>query len=483
MNSLATLTLLYFLLTLASAGILFFSFKSSIDNSGRYFLLGEILTLLMLVQVFFTNLNPNHVNVTILFIGNWFATSSEIAIFFSILSLTKKIRFREYLFAIFIAGMYCAFIEFSRFQIDPMLPVPLFAGFNLVLAIATFLACRTPSNRDLQDNSFLNWIGYLEIGLACFALLRIGSYFTGAIIAPRSPTLINTLMYSIFLVLSVFRYISYQSLRTTWVDPRSANANYLNKNLTKILNEKNQLLQHLIISNRALGISALASTLTHQLSQPITGIALYTESLKRDLVHSGQNKKTIDTLNTIIEQSEKLSDLINNLRRLFIARAQEFSVINLTQTINEVLEIIEPALRSKKIVLTKSYITNPKIIANSIQLQQVIINLFHNAIEAIVEGDDLNKEITLIITQENNDAVMYMKDTGKGIKPDMLEGMFELYSSSKDNGMGVGLWLSKTIIDKHHGNITARNHPNGGAEFKIQIPVFKNNSNIDEHEI
>ena len=82
MNSLATLTLLYFLLTLASAGILFFSFKSSIDNSGRYFLLGEILTLLMLVQVYFTNLNPNHVNVTILFIGNWFTTSSEIPIFF-----------------------------------------------------------------------------------------------------------------------------------------------------------------------------------------------------------------------------------------------------------------------------------------------------------------------------------------------------------------------------------------------------------------
>lgn len=472
MNPAIPLSIVYALITIGSASILYFSFREKVDASGRYFLLSESLMVLVMIQVIVTNIYHELANPIILFVGNFLYMASDVAMLFSIYALTQNVSIRKYVSIIFFAALYSVLIEFFRVW-DPKLPVPIFSLWSAVIALATYYACKFPTNEELKDNLFLKWIRYIEIGLLCFAILRIASYFTENPITPREPTTAASLFYTVFVVLSVFRYISYQSLRISWIDPRSDVENPLNKNMMRLVKEKNQFLQGLISSNRAIGISSLANSLAHQLSQPITGVILQTESVKRDLSELGGQEKSIDTLNTVTDQLTRLSELVNNLRRLFSGRGSEFHLVNIQQACNEILEIIEPTLKSKNIELVKLYKCNPLALGNTIQIQQVLINLFNNAIDAIVLSHSQVRRIVLTISEGNSYALISIQDSGHGISKDIQASMFELYQTTKNEGMGIGLWLCKEIADRHEASIFATNSVQGGAIFEIRIPLIK----------
>lgn len=457
-------------MTLGSASILYFSFSGKVDTSGKYFLLSESLMILVVLQVIATNLYPDRINEGILFLGNFIHIASELAIFFSIYSLTRKISSKKYLAALFFAAIYSGVVEFCR-SLDPKLPILVVSLCSAFIGLATYSICRSPLNEGLNENLFLRWIRYIEIGLVCFASLRIASYFSDNPITPRQPSTSVSVLYALFVALSVFRYISYQSLRISWVDPKTNSENPLNRNMMKLVKEKNQFLQGLISSNRAIGISALANSLAHQLSQPITGVILQTESVKRDLGKLAGQEKTIGALNTVTSQLERLSELVNNLRRLFSGQGSEFHLANLQDACNEILEIIEPTLKSKNIQLVKRYKSSPLILGNTVQIQQVLINLFNNAVDAIVMSNTQVREIILTVSEGNTYALISIQDSGNGIDKEIKASMFELYQTTKNEGMGIGLWLSKEIIDRHEGTIHATNSAQGGAIFEIRLPL------------
>lgn len=470
MNNFALVLVMPALLTLGSAATLFFSFKGRVDTSGKYFLLAELLMLLVLILVIATNIYPKFATPTVFYISNLSALMSEVAIFFSIKTLAKKIKFKKFVFVTVPTMLYCVLIEYFRVYLDPKSPVLFLSIFSIAFAIATYEACKTAKNNNLETSLFIKWIAYLELGLTLAHSLRFASYFADNPIVPRNPTTAHILIFSIYLVFNLFRYISYQSLRISWVDPTATNENPLNRSLVKLIKEKNQFLQGLISSNRALGISALANSLAHQLSQPITGVILQTETVKRDLIDLGNQGNSVQTLNSVTEQLVKLSALVTNLRKLFGAQELEFRPFNVQEACDEVLELINPTLEAENIFLKKLYKSNPTVFGNSIQIQQVLINIFNNAIDAIESSGKLPKEVSLIVSNYKAVAVISIQDTGGGIAPNVAPTIFELYQSTKKDGLGIGLWLSKTIIDKHNGEITASNAPQGGAIFEIRIP-------------
>jgi signal transduction histidine kinase len=247
--------------------------------------------------------------------------------------------------------------------------------------------------------------------------------------------------------------------------------NFLNRNLFNLINEKEQLLQNLINSNRMIGVSALASSLSHELSQPLTSIALQTEAVKRDLSINTDNTRSIKSLDNIGSQINRLSVLVKNLRQLFKSQNSQLASVDLASITDELIEILNFNLHSPKITLTKNYQSKPIIDADPIQIQQVLINLLNNSIESISETNLPNKEITISIWQDDKNAMVSVQDTGIGIRSELLPIIFDLYKSSKGSGLGIGLWLSKTIIDKHKGTITASNNSGGGANFTIAIPL------------
>lgn len=309
--------------------------------------------------------------------------------------------------------------------------------------------------------------------LGIFACIRILSCFSDTPINPRIPTASAITFYIFFLILNVFRYISYQSLRISWVGYRASSINPLNENLAVVTQEKNHLVQGLIASNRVIGIGALASSLAHQLSQPLTAIGLQTETLKRDLNNSGGNQVAAVMLDKINSQLSKLTNLVKNLRQLFNTNIHDFHKVDLAFAVNELLEIIEPTLEAKKIRLRKSISSNITILGDAIQIQQVLINLFNNAIDAIGSAYPQSREISIYVSSDDQFALIDIEDTGAGIDMKILPTMFELYKTSKKDGLGIGLWLCKTIINKHHGEIAASNSLSGGARFTIQIPLSK----------
>jgi signal transduction histidine kinase len=464
----------YALITIASASTFYLSFRKHVDLSGRYFLLAELATLVMLITLMLSYSYASMEQPLMLWVSNVVALAADMAVVFSMYSLERKIALKQYLLAIAVIAAYCLVIEILRLK-DARSPVLIYSMGTFLMACWTCAICFSIKDKELKQNPFIACIKWTQVAIALFAVLRMASYFSSALITPRNPSNLTTVLFAVYAALGTFRYISYQSLRISWVNANTLNVNPLNKNLALAIEEKDYLLRGLIASNRILGISALASSLSHQISQPLTALALQTETLKRDLLKTESDKKHVLVLDKVAFQLGKLSALVKNLRQLFNSRGYTFDEIKLQSVVNEIIEIIEPTLTSKKIRLNKVFTSNPTVLGDAIQIQQVVINLFNNATDAIESSDSNLREIILTISADDQFALLSIEDSGAGIDPAMLNDLFALYKTTKKNGLGVGLWLSKTIIDKHQGRIIAANRSEGGAIFTIQIPMTELN--------
>jgi signal transduction histidine kinase len=339
----------------------------------------------------------------------------------------------------------------------------------------TFYICKFSIPKPLASNQFIRIFTWFELGMVCYGIVRIFASFAASPVTLRfEPSNLAVIIFSVYIVMGAFRYMSYIGLRITWVDPTTLSQNRLNEPLLKIIEEKDRLLSGLISSNRVIGISALAGSLSHQLSQPLTAIALRADTARRSLTRAGKDPEMVESLDEISHQSSKLAELVKNLRRLFSSRTIEYAPTKLEEAIEEILEIVSPSLEAKKITLRKSYRDDPTVYADTIQLQQVIINVLNNAIDALSSNQITEKSISIDLFADNKLATIEIKDSGAGINEALLPSIFELYKTTKEGGLGIGLWLCKEIMESHHGDITAINAPTGGAIFKITLPVHSN---------
>jgi signal transduction histidine kinase len=472
MNSFAALGLAYFLFTLISSGLLIAAFRTRLDPSARYLLFSELCMVISCGVIFLVNIKVIPVNAITIGIPNLAALVSEVAIFYSTLSISKRMDKKWLVLAVTTLGALTIIAEMYRNEYNYRWII--FANTIILtsLFIGNYWAYKHVLLPKFPNNQFVQFLKWIALGLVFFGLIRVIANFTSTPIIPRGePTTMAIIAFTLFMILSSFRYITYIGFRITWVDQFNPTENMLNQPLVKAIEEKNQFLRGLIASNRFIGISALASSLAHQLSQPLTTIAIRAETARRDLLPSDHNTHTITSLDEICVQSNQLSGLVQNLRQLFGSKIENLESMNLQKVCNEVLEIIKPTLQSKGITLVKQYESNPVIFGDSVQLQQVLINLINNAIDSINESNSNAREILITIANNESYASLSVTDSGPGINPIAFESLFELYKTTKPSGLGVGLWLSKTIIERHQGKITASNHEDGGACFQIQIPL------------
>ncbi|QWE17161.1 sensor histidine kinase [Polynucleobacter sp. AP-Nino-20-G2] len=475
MNSYATLTFIYTLFTLTSSSILYASFRKKLDASAIYFLISELCMAITCGILFLLNINIIDVSNIWTCVPNFTAMGAELAILFSILSLTKKIEKIWFFIGAFLIASIAIALEIIRPHVELQIVVLLLSASLFILFTLNYFICKFRLSEPLLNNQFMKWFTWLELGMVGYGAIRLLGYFFGPPIVPRdTPSNIALIVFSIYVVVGTFRYISYIGLRITWVDPSNPSQNPLNNSLANAIAEKDQLLRGLIASNRVIGISALASSLAHQLSQPLTTIALRADTTRRDLVRNEHDPKLIASLDEIANQSTKLSELVKSLRHLFGARSYKFAPVNLQKIIEEIVDIVKPGLEAKKISLYKDYQGEPVVYGDGIQIQQVLINVFNNAIDALVQNKVEDKKILISITNNEEFATLKISDTGGGISLELLPSIFELYKTTKQGGLGVGLWLSKVIMERHNGSITAFNDTNGNAVFKIEIPMHHN---------
>ena len=241
-----------------------------------------------------------------------------------------------------------------------------------------------------------------------------------------------------------------------------------NKNiaLLQVLAEKNQLLKKLAVTQKASDMGTMVSSLAHELNQPLGAIRLNAEVLLDLIKNAPNSEEPQEILADILKDNIRAADIITRLKRLFQKGSEQFESINLAAIVNDAYLLVKSKCSAHEIEVALDIPVNALVYGDVGQLQMVVLNLFNNAIEELVskQGERL---IFASIQCEEEKIIFEISDNGSGISTEAANHIFELFHTSKPSGMGVGLWLSRAIMETHNGAITVENIPAGGTCFRL----------------
>jgi|GEM_PF-1246868 len=227
--------------------------------------------------------------------------------------------------------------------------------------------------------------------------------------------------------------------------------------------------------SRVNSISEVASGIAHELNQPLTAIINYASGCKRRLQDLPQDipAEILDAIENTISQAERAGKVIHHLKDFLRKGELSKKGFDLNSAIQDVLTFIDKLLiKNNTKINLKLDPTLPVIYADKVHIEQVILNIVNNAIEAFIGANSQQREIT-ICTEMNqeNQVQISINDTGPGIDASFIENIFNPFITSKEHGMGIGLSLCYNIIDKHKGRIWVESELGKGAIFYITLPV------------
>jgi two-component system sensor kinase FixL len=231
------------------------------------------------------------------------------------------------------------------------------------------------------------------------------------------------------------------------------------------------LQSELIFMSRFTALGEMASTLAHELNQPLTAVASYLNGARRLLDGGKPEDATMarDAIDSAAAQALRAGQIIKRLRE-FVARGEsERQVEDLPKLVEEASAL---ALVGAKQGGTRvSFALDPKarfVLADKIQIQQVLLNLIRNAVEAMQEV--ATRELTLSTRLVDDQTIeIVVADTGPGLAPEVVAKLFQPFITTKEHGMGVGLSISRTIVEAHGGRLLAEANPGGGTIFRMTL--------------
>ena len=231
---------------------------------------------------------------------------------------------------------------------------------------------------------------------------------------------------------------------------------------------------------RLTAMGEMSSALAHELNQPLSAIANYLRGAGRLLESAPlQNARIAEALDKASDQTLRAGQIIRRLRD-FVTRGElEKTTESLTKMIQEASALALVGTRDDGIRMRTQFASDADLVlADKVQIQQVILNLIRNAIEAMAETTTRELSITTDILEGGLAQARFI-DTGHGIHPDMMSQLFQPFATSKKTGMGVGLSISRTIIEAHGGQIWAEANPQGGTVFSFTLPTVPSDEVID----
>jgi len=231
------------------------------------------------------------------------------------------------------------------------------------------------------------------------------------------------------------------------------------------------LQSELVHVSRLTAMGEMASSLAHELNQPLSAITSYLRGaatlLKADEVDKGRVREALDRS---ADQALRAGDIIKRLRE-FVAKGEtQQSVENPGVLLEEAAALALVGAREQGVrVSLRCDRDLPDIVVDKIQIQQVALNLIRNAIEAM--ETTIRRDLTVSVARQGELARFSVADTGSGISPEIAKHLFQPFVTSKANGMGVGLSICRTIIEAHGGRISAHPNAGGGTVFEFTIPL------------
>jgi PAS domain S-box-containing protein len=248
----------------------------------------------------------------------------------------------------------------------------------------------------------------------------------------------------------------------------------LNAELAQAIEEKNQLLRSLSLFAKSSTASNLVSTLAHEVNQPLGAIAINAQSLQSVLEDRANELDIQDAqylLGRIRSDNQRAAEVISRLRSLFMRGSEQLETFDLNELITETADAVGFELSRQNVAVTLELDpSKPSIRGDRGQIQMIIFNALNNAIDALRSHEGA-RSISIRSLHVGESVMMDVQDSGPGFPDHILHAGFQLFQTTKPNGMGVGLWLSRAIADNHKGTIGAFNMPSGGARVVCSFPV------------
>ena len=225
-------------------------------------------------------------------------------------------------------------------------------------------------------------------------------------------------------------------------------------------------------TDRVASTGAISASLAHEICQPLAAILNNAQAGLRFLDHDRVDLEEIrEILRDIVRDDKRAGTIINGLRAMLQQQETPYADVDLAQCIEEVLELLHGEVIRHGVDVERRLEINLIVRANKTQLQQVILNLTINALDAMAEQPAGERRLRIEATRTDGKAAVSISDTGVGIAEDMLDRIFEGFYTTKPQGLGVGLEVCRSIMESHHGSIWAEANPDRGATFRFSLPL------------
>jgi signal transduction histidine kinase len=226
---------------------------------------------------------------------------------------------------------------------------------------------------------------------------------------------------------------------------------------------------------RVMSLGALTASIAHEVNQPLSGIITNASTCKRMLEADPPNVDGArETVRRTIRDGHRAADVITRLRALFSRNGSVTERVDLNDATREVIALSLSELQGNRIILRVELANDlPAVTGDRVQLQQVILNLLRNASDAMSRVGDRPRQLLIRTRQDGNGSVRFsVQDTGEGFEPENINKLFNAFYTTKSDGMGIGLSVSRSIIEKHNGSLWATANDGPGSTFSFSIPRY-----------
>jgi C4-dicarboxylate-specific signal transduction histidine kinase len=395
------------------------------------------------------------------------------------ISLNKPIS-KNYIYISLVSCIaFIAFFEFLRLTSTFEARSIFMVAIASTCYVIQILQIRKTRNQDKSKQLvYLQTVTALELTFAIARLTVLLMTGVGVKSVEQLPQflILFTLAQLVMNTLSYIAIAGYKSEEISYAKAKSDAAREAAEvkitEMAELLKEKERLIYGLMKANKTAATGALSASIAHELNQPLGASNLNIQFLKMKLERGALNPEVgKDILDSLEEDNKRAATIVKSLRSIFTEGESNTQRVNLGDLISKVLSIVKPELKSKNIQIQLHADDELLVLVNSSEIEQVILNLLNNAIQALGNSSTLQRRITIEATKADQSVRLSISDNGMGVPFEFKSQLFELLSTTKQTGMGLGLWLCKHIVTRYNGTISYEDTIGGGAKFMIELPL------------
>lgn len=232
-------------------------------------------------------------------------------------------------------------------------------------------------------------------------------------------------------------------------------------------------LEQLAHMNRLASMDEMATAFAHEVAQPITAVTNYLRAAQRFAASEPPDAKgAAEALSGAERESRRSAEILRRIRAFVQNRTHDPTEVDARALIDEVIQLASPYARAHAAALVADGGSDgARVVADSIEIQQVLINLVRNAVEAVASRPDGERRVAIGARRDDGSTLcISVRDTGPGVRPDVRDRIFSPFFSTKANGVGIGLALCRSIVETHGGRLWLEDSPAGGATFTFSLP-------------